>query len=138
MMEDRSVGAVWAAVIFFILLSGCSTTPEAIDAKSDAASQSYSDNYEEVYRRLAGAARRCMTGHPTRALSMEVEANLYRERGLADVRFVAVGAYSNYFLSARVERTGPGSRVSVKVNNPLIGDSLSKMVFRWAGGELQC
>lgn len=127
----------WTAVALLVLLAGCSTTPESLEAKSDAVSQNYSDSYKEIYRRLAGTAKRCVTGH-SNVLSMEVEADLHEELGFGQVRFVAIGAYSNYFLSAKVEKMGSGSRVSVKANNPIISDRLNKMVFRWAGGDQEC
>jgi hypothetical protein len=70
---------------------------------------------------------------------MLVEADLHQELGFGEVRFVAAGIfYSNYFVSAKIEKSGNGSRVSVKVNNPLIGERLSNMVFRWAGGDQKC
>ena len=128
------------AVALLILLAGCSSTPEALEAESDAASQNYADNYEEIYRRLAGTARRCLTGHNTIASSIEVEADLQKELGFGDVRLVSIGGrmISNYFVSAKIEKMGRGSRVSVKTNNPIISERLSKMVFRWAGGDQEC
>jgi hypothetical protein len=139
MGAKAALTAGWSAAASLVLLAGCSTTPEALEAKSDAASQNYADDYQEIYRRLAGTARRCITGHDTRALSMAVEADLHKELGFGEVRFVAIGlAYSNYFVSAKIEKIGPGSRVSVKANNPIISERLNKMVFRWAGGDQDC
>jgi hypothetical protein len=127
------------AVALLALLAGCSATPQALEAGSDTASQSYAASYPEIYQRINSTARSCLTGHGTRAASIEVEADLHQERGFGEVRFVVAGAVSvNYFLSARIEKSGNGSRVSVKVNNPLIGERLSNMVFRWAGGDQNC
>jgi hypothetical protein len=139
MGAKAALTAGWSAVALLVLLAGCSTTPEALEAKSDAVSQKYADNYEEIYRRLAGTARRCIAGHDTNALSMAVEADLHKERGLGDVRFVAIGpAFSNYFVSAKIEKMGSGSRVSVRTGNSIVSDRLNKMVFRWAGGDQEC
>lgn len=138
MRAKAALTAVSTAVALLVLLAGCSTTPEALEAKSEAVSQNYADSYEEVYRRLAGTARRCITGHPSNALRIEVEADLHKELGFADVRFVAIGVYSNYVLSAKIEKMGSGSRVSVKTTYPIISDRLNKMVFRWAGGDQEC
>jgi hypothetical protein len=130
--------AGWAAAALLVLLGGCSLTPEALEAKSDAASQNYADDYQEIYRRLTGTARRCITAHAIRVLSMEVEADLHKELGFGVVRFVAIGIASNYFVSAKIEKMGQGSRVSVKTNNPMISERLNKIVFRWAGGDQEC
>jgi hypothetical protein len=139
MGAKAALTAGWIAAALLVLLAGCSTTPEALETKSDAASQNYSDNYQEVYRRLAGTAGRCITGPGTPVLSMVVEATLHKELGFGEVRFVAIGlVYSNYFVLAKIEKMGPGSRVSVKANNPIISEKLSKMVFRWAGGDQEC
>ena len=45
---------------------------------------------------------------------------------------------TNYFLSARIEKAGSGSRVTTKVNNPLLAGGLSKITFRWADGDQNC
>jgi hypothetical protein len=139
MGAKEALTAGWISAALLVLLAGCSTTPEALEAKSDSASRNYAANYQEVYQRLAGTARRCFAGPGTPALSMAVEAALHKELGFGEVRFVAIGlAYSNYFVSAKIEKMSPGSRISVKVNNPMIGERLSKMVFRWADGDQEC
>ncbi|MBR1228504.1 MULTISPECIES: hypothetical protein [unclassified Bradyrhizobium] len=126
------------AVALLLLLAGCSATPESLESKSDNVSQNYADNYEEVYRRLTSTARRCVTGG-TNAARNEVVSNLHQELGFAVVRFVVIGVFAdNYFLSAKIEKMGSGSRVSVKTNNPIISDRLNKKVFRWAGGDQEC
>jgi hypothetical protein len=84
-----TAGSIAAALL--VLLAGCSMTPEALEANSEAASQNYADNYLEVYQRLADTARRCITGDngpPFRAtyLSMAVEAALHKELGFGEVR----------------------------------------------------
>ena len=127
------------AVVLLVLLAGCSATPQALEASSDATSKVYTESYLETYRRLVDNARHCITGHDINALSMLVEADLHQELGVGEVRFVAAGMlYSNYYASAKIEKSGNGSRVSVKVNNPLIGERLSNMIFRWSGGDRKC
>ena len=70
---------------------------------------------------------------------MRVESDLHQDLGFGEVRFVAAGVlYANYYASAKIEKSGNGSRVSVKVNNPLIGERLNNMIFRWAGGDPTC
>jgi len=128
----------WTAVALLLLLGGCSLTPQALESRSDDASQNYTDDYREVYRRLIGTARRCVTGN-SNALSMTVESDLHQEVGFGVVRFVAIGILnSNYYLSAKIEKMGQGSRVSVKTNNPMISEKFDNMVFRWAAGDQEC
>ena len=132
-------GAASLAVVLLLPLAGCSTTPEALESGSDARGKVYPESYLETYRRLVDNGKRCTTGGDTRALSMRLEADLHQDVGFGEVRFVAAGAlYSNYYASAKIEKSGNGSRVSVKVNNPLIGERLSGMIFRWAGGDPTC
>jgi hypothetical protein len=62
---------------------------------------------------------------------MEVEADLHKELGFGVVRFVAIGIASNYFVSAKIEKMGQGSRVSVKTNNPMITQQDRFSLGRW-------
>lgn len=133
-----SLTAGWTAAALLVLLSGCSLTPQTLEATSDTASQNYADDYREIYRRLTGTARRCLERRDAPAFSVEVEADLHEELGFGIVRFVAGIVKLNYFVSTKIEKMGPGSRVSVKANNPMISERLSKMVFRWAGGDQEC
>ena len=128
-----------AAVALLAFLAGCSTTPDALEANSNVTSKAYTESYPETYRRLVDNARRCLTGHDINIASMLVDADLHQELGFGEVRFAVAGIlYSNYFASAKIEKWGNGSRVSVKVNNPLIGERYSNMIFRWAGGDQKC
>jgi hypothetical protein len=123
--------AVPTAVALLVLLAGCATTPEALEAKSDAVVENYANNYEEIYQRVAATARRCFAGPSTPAATMAVEADLHKERGFGEVRLVVRGIlHSNYAASVKIERVGSGSRVSLRSYYP----GYSKMIFRWAGG----
>jgi hypothetical protein len=106
-----------------------------LETKSDAMTQNYANNYEEVYQRVVDTAKRCVASSATPALTMAVEADLHKELGFGEVRFVAIGmVYSNYYVSAKIERVGSGSRISLRTAYPTIG----KRVFRWAGGAREC
>ena len=126
-------------IALLALLAGCSTTPQALEESATATSKAYVNNYLEIYQRITTTSRRCLTGHGTNAASIEVEAELHQERNFGEVRFVVIGGLSmNYFVSAKIEKSGNGSRVFVKVNNPLISERLGNMVFRWADGDEKC
>lgn len=137
-MGAKEAVAACLAVVLLLPLAGCSSTPEALESSSDARARVYPENYLETYKRLVENGRRCTTGGDTRALSMRLEADLHQDLGFAEVRFVAANILvSNYYAGAKIEKSGNGSRVSVKVNNPLIGEKLSS-IFRWAGGDPDC
>ena len=131
--------AVTAAALL-VLLTGCSLTPESLQSEPDAASQDYGENYETVFRRLTDTSRRCLMSNNTVGSAMDVDAELHRDLGYGQVRFVAVsiGIRGNYFVSAKIEKLRTGSRVSVKTNNPLISRGLTNIVFRWSGGDTTC
>jgi hypothetical protein len=138
-MRAKAILAKGSFVVgLLVLLGGCSTTPEALEAKSEAVSQNYAENYEEVYRRLTNTARRCLATQSINAVRLEVETDLHKERDFANIRFVAAGLYSNYFTSTKVEKIGSGSRVSVRSGSPITSDKFYKMIFRWAGGDQEC
>jgi len=65
-----------------IVLCGCSSTPGDLEKSTSAVrdSKNYTENYQEVYRRFVGTARRCSTSTGSH-VSFEVDADLYSELG---------------------------------------------------------
>jgi hypothetical protein len=126
--------------VFLAVLGGCSMTAESLQSNPDAESQTFPDSYEEISRRLTSMADRCYRQHITPGSSIDFEGEMHRDRGVADFRLVAgsLGVASNYFISARIEKIASGSRVTTKTNNSLISGRLSKIIFRWAGGDQDC
>jgi len=139
MRARAALTAGWTAAALIVLLGGCSLTPALLEDRSEDASQNYADDYQKVYLRLIDTATRCLTRHNINAARMAVESDIHQEAGFGVVRFVVHGILnSNYFVSAKIEKMGQGSRVSVKTNNAMISNRLDKMVFRWAGGDQEC
>jgi hypothetical protein len=146
-MRIRATLPAMVAAGFFVLLGGCSISREGLDTHDDAESQQFSDNYEEIFRRLSVMGEKCYPrgqdrGNAGNRLSgaIESEGELHKDRGSADFRLAvsSLSVRTNYFLSARIEKAGSGSRVTTKVNNPLLASGLSKILFRWAGGDQSC
>ncbi|WP_315715413.1 MULTISPECIES: hypothetical protein [unclassified Bradyrhizobium] len=129
------------------LLGGCAMSPEGLNSRDVADSKSFSESYEEIYRRLSETGKRCyppvrVFGNPGNpgGGQIESEGELHRDRGFAEFRLVAgsYGVRMNYFVSARIEKSGSGSRVTIKVSNPMGAGPLSARIYRWAGGDSSC
>lgn len=73
------------------------------------------------------------------AVTLNVEADLHREAGFGDIRFVSLNdLVSNYFVSTRVEKAGAGSRVTVRAGNTITTNTFNRRVLLWAGGATEC
>ncbi|WP_257170186.1 hypothetical protein [Bradyrhizobium sp. SRS-191] len=136
-----------AAAAVMALLGGCAASPEGLNSRDVADSRSFSESYEEIYRRLMDAGKSCnppvqVFGNPGNpgGGQIEAEGELHRDRGFAEFRLVA-GSYGirmNYFVAARIEKSGSGSRVTIKVSNPMGAGPLSSRIYRWASGDSSC
>jgi hypothetical protein len=128
-----------------VLLTGCSLSQQGLDSHDDAESQLFPESYEAIYQRLSMMGEKCCprgqgNAGNRLAASIESEGELHRDRGSAEFRLVtsSLSVRTNYFLSARIEKAGSGSRVTTKVSNPVTAAGLSKLIFRWAGGDQSC
>ena len=146
-MGIKAALSATVAIASFVLLIGCSLSTQSLDSQSDADSRNFPESYEVIYQRLSTTGERC---YPRRmdggnagnrlAGSIESQGEMHRESGFADFRLVtsSLGVTTNYFLLARIEKAGSGSRVTTKVSNPITGSGLSKIIFRWASGDPTC
>jgi hypothetical protein len=64
-----------------LALSGCSTSPAQLEEKAQPNTQVYSENYQEIYRRVSGPAKRCIAGNIGAYASMAVDADLFSDLG---------------------------------------------------------
>lgn len=136
--------ALPAMAIAVLVLGGCAASPEGLKSRDVADSRTFSENYEEIFRRLMETGRQCYPPgqdriNPTHG-QIEYEGEIHRDRGFAEFRLVA-GSYGikmNYFVAARIEKSGSGSRVTIKVSNPLGAGPLSSRIYRWAGRDSSC
>jgi hypothetical protein len=121
-------------------LAGCSTSSQALeDSKSAARTEkNFSENYQEVFRRLTDTAKRCQS--TAGAAAFTVDAQLYNELGYGEISMSMVSALypRNYYWKAKVAKTGSGSKVSVVSGNTLAQSSMANLVIRWAEGGTNC
>lgn len=128
-------------VVVAVLFSGCSSTPEELE-KSEAAARStkaYTENYQEIYRRISSSAKRCRATNSGRRTSFEVDAELYNELGFGEVTLsLANWGTRNYYWKAKVEKRGSGSLVSAVSGNTMMNGVELKHIFAWADGNSDC
>ncbi|NSX96159.1 hypothetical protein [Agrobacterium vitis] len=139
-MSNSRHFAVSTILVAMLSLSACSSSPDALDKSANAVRQekTYADNYQEVYRRLANTARRCMsaTGSYT---SFQVDADIYSELGYAELAYSLQSLGSrNYYWKAKIEKSGTGSKIGVISGNTLAQGRTLRDVIRWADGDPKC
>lgn len=128
------------AAAILLALTGCSSTPEALEGSSSAAhnSKKYSENYQAVFRRLSNTAKRCHT--TVGAAAFTVDAELYGDLGYGEVTMSLVSTLypRNYYWKAKIEREGSGSKLTVTSGNTLAKGRYISDVIRWADGDTKC
>lgn len=121
------------------VLAGCSSTPAELEATSAPTAQSYTENYQEIYRRVSTTAKRCESGNVSAMASLAVDAELYSELGYGEIsRSLINYGVRNYYWTARIERAGTGSRMTVRAGNTVNNPSMVNNVIRWATGDQAC
>lgn len=137
-MELRSGFAAIALTLG--ILSGCASTSEelAADGRAAARSASFSENYQEIYRRVHAGASRCMVASAG-GTRIDVEAQLYNELGYGEITQSMASVYGkSYYMTAKIERAGSGSRVTVRAKNGIGGSRAPAQVLKWASGDSSC
>ncbi len=132
-------GKTFLSLLIGCAVSSCSTTPDDLEKSTSAVrdAKHYSENYQEVYRRLSSTARRCQSTAGSAAFT--VDAQLYNELGYGEITMSMVSIYPrNYYWKAKVEKDGAGSRVSVVSGNTLAQGRTLADVIRWADGDGSC
>jgi hypothetical protein len=126
-------------VLAGLLLGACSTTPADLEAKAEPTVQNYSENYQEIYRRVSTTAKRCIAGNISAYASMAVDADLYSELGYGDITMSLINwSVRNYYWSTKIEKAGGGSRLTVRAGNTLAAETAKQSVIRWANGDTTC
>lgn len=129
------------AIAAALSLAGCSSTPSELEKSKDAVKteRSYSENYQEIYRRITTSARSCVSGHINAYASFQVDADLYSELGYGEITMSLLNLGSrNYYWKAKVEKAGGGSKLSVVAGNTLVKNSMLNDVTGWADGGTVC
>ena len=130
------------AVIFALsILTACVTSTDKLKATSGAITEerTYSENYQEIYRRVSTEATRCTEGGLLVMSSLEVDAQLYNELGFGEVSWSLINfGVRNYYWTAKIEKQDEGSKITVTSGNTLGKKGLMKRVLLWADGDKDC
>lgn len=128
-----------AVVVFSALLAGCSSTPSDLEAKSAPVTQTYTENYQEIFRRVSSTAKRCESGNVSAMASLQVDAQLYSELGYGEIsRSMINYGVRNYYWMAKIEKVGTGAKMTVRAGNTVNNPAMINNVIRWAGGDQGC
>lgn len=120
-------------------LAACSSTPADLEAKAAPIVQRYSENYQEIYRRVSTTAKRCFAGNIGAYASFAVDSELYSELGYGEVTLSLINLGTrNYYLSARVDKEPTGSKLTVRSGNTLASERYKALILGWAGGDQNC
>lgn len=122
-----------------VMVASCSSTPADLKAKTIAGTVYYTENYQEIYRRVYSVSTRCKAGNISAYGSMEVDAQLYNELGYGELTLSLSNLGTrNYYWTAKIERDGEGSKMTVNSGNTLAASKLKQDAFRWAKGDEKC
>ena len=130
---------ILGVVALVAALGGCSTTPADLEAKAVPTIQTYSENYQEIYRRVSTTAKRCFAGNVGAYASFAVDSELYSELGYGELTLSLISMGTrNYYLSVRVEKQPAGSKLTARSGNTLANERYKSLVLGWAGGDQNC
>lgn len=121
-----------------LALAGCSTTPTDLEQKTAPTVLEFKENYQEIYRRVAKQATRCLKVDVGDGGSFEVDTELYNELGYGEVSYSLGSLSRNYYMSAKIEKVGDGSRLTVHTGNQLASARVRDLVIDWANGSTAC
>ncbi|KRA63129.1 hypothetical protein [Rhizobium sp. Root651] len=124
-----------------LIAAGCSSTSADLEKKTAATAkvQTFSENYQEIYRRILTTAKNCQAGNVNAYASYDVEGQLYNELGYGEITLSMTNVGTkNYFWKAKVEKQDAGARLTVNAGNSLNAGQQSKNVLRWAAGDTGC
>lgn len=133
----------YGLVSILLLLSSCSTTTTDLEraGSTKQAVFQYSENYQEIYRRIVGPAKNCLEGRMTFSLnaSVNIDAQLYSELGFGEISSSLLNiGIRNYYWKAKVERNGSGTKLTVFAGNTVRNQHLIDIVKNWADNNPSC
>lgn len=85
-MDLKGYRFIGAALISAALAS-CSSTPAQLEQKAEPTVRSFTENYQEIYRRVSSSARRCMAGNINAYASYAVDTDLFPDLGYGETTF---------------------------------------------------
>jgi len=126
--------AAWA-----FSLAGCSIAPSDLELKAAPAIRNYPENYQEIYRRVSTALKRCGTTSLNAYASMAADSELYPDLGYGEVSYSLINwGVRNYYMTAKIEKLPTGSKITVYAGNSIASDQAARTVLRWASGDQGC
>jgi hypothetical protein len=126
-------------IAVLLALLGCSSTPQELEANNAPTVVSFTENYQEIYRRVASTAKRCIAGNMGAYASMAVDTELYTELGYGEIQVSLINMGTrNYYLTARIDRVGTGSKLTVRSGNTLAASRNLSSIIEWANGRDTC
>lgn len=139
-MSIFSRGAAYAALgVCALSVAACSSTPADLEAKAPPIVQTYSENYQEIYRRVSTTAKRCFAANVGAYASFAVDSELYSELGYGELTLSLINLGTrNYYLSVRVDKQPKGSKLTVRSGNTLASERYKTLILGWAGGDQNC
>ncbi|MET3925548.1 hypothetical protein [Devosia sp. 2618] len=136
-MKFRRVGTLLSVLV----LAACSATAGKLEQSSSTKveTRGYSENYQEIYRRVFTAANACAGGSLNAYASMSVDGQLYSELGFGEVTLSMSNlGMKNFYWKAKVEQAGKGSSMTVHSGNTINNSMWLNNVIRWASGDAKC
>lgn len=128
-----------AALIACLVLAGCSSTPQDLEAKTAPTIRSYTENYQEIYRRISSTAKRCEAGNTSAMTSQAVDSELYPDLGYGEISKSMINyGVRNYYWTAKIERDGKGAKMTLRSGNTINNDAGIERLTRWASGDQNC
>lgn len=128
-----------AVIAALLTVGGCSTTPVALEEKTAPTVRTYAENYQEIYRRTSGAAKRCFATSLGPYASMAVDADLFSELGYGEIKLSLINmGVRNYYISAKIEKEPKGSRMTVFSGNTVAPGAWEQKMLAWAAGQQDC
>lgn len=122
-----------------VIVAACSPNPTDLRASTPEQVTTYSENYQEIYRRVASEARLCYRGSVGAYASAEVDANLYSDLGYGEVQNSVINyGTHNYYWTAKIEKNGSGSKMTINAGNTLSASATTATLQRWASGGTGC
>jgi hypothetical protein len=122
-----------------VAVLGCSTKPTDLQSSTPAVTREYQANYQEIYRRVSGTAKRCYAGIINSSAAMTVDSELFSELGYGEIQLSLINyGVRNYYWTAKIERMTKGTKMTLHAGNTIAPQVHINNAIRWADGDENC
>lgn len=89
---------------------------------------------------MSTTAKRCYTANINGYASTTADAQLYPDLGYGEVSVSLIDmGIRNYYFSAKIEKAGPGTKMTLHAGNTLAAPRYIEYALKWAsGGDDSC